>query len=250
MTTPLATAVAAYGDAEDRVHIESLRALAAAARAVAAGHGLRQPDAVYLDDSDQGPGLVPLSLAYATPDGGLDESDDDDANDAFQDDDAAYLAASNVGVQAAADLAGHFPPGPGSYQTPVAVSLARIDALVTDPRPEHAAALVDPMLAATDHESRHDGPAWEDVRRYVDGNADLTAPDNDTAPRALNTRRAALTLGLMLSAPDFDARTPAEHLGDLLTDLRHAADALGLDYADIDAAAERRYTDEAVRGEA
>lgn len=119
----------------------------------------------------------------------------------------------------------------------------------TDPRPKHAAALVDPEPVPDASPWKDDGPDKDDVAAYVAKNLSRRAADDDQAGQ--NTRRAACALSVVL---DYGSKYVGDDvigaiLGDLLADLRHAADALGLDYTDLDATADRRYTEEAVHGE-
>jgi hypothetical protein len=78
----------------------------------------------------------------------------------------------------------------------------------------------------------------------------LTADGVD--PALNNYRRATFASGAVKA---YAARTmpsggeePATAIGDLLADLRHLSDSLGLDFDDMDATAYRRYSEE-VRGE-
>lgn len=129
-----------------------------------------------------------------------------------------------------------------------------------DPRPRYAAALVDPMLAATGHPAADDGPDWPEVRAYMGRNPHTrdNQPAASDEPQVQNTRRASRAFDVLhgyalhaggLPSPGVCGDTPANALRDLLVDVRHAADALGLDYADLDLSADDCYRAEAEKGD-
>lgn len=111
-----------------------------------------------------------------------------------------------------------------------------------DPRPAFAAELVPGSDTAP-------GATWPAIRAYVEANQVHPGYDGENVPHALNTWRAAVALRRLGVANPNRLDSPAEVVTDMLADLRHAADALGLDFTDLDESADRRYREEAVRGE-